>query len=117
MPTELRQLVFSADELAQALSAMSEAVPGRLPAGDIIMCQVVESPDLHVNVKVLPEGSPDLQNIHLDSAFVGASLVKFCLDRKIPLPSGSVRHLQAISGNIALNLSIGSKRSALPGFV
>lgn len=118
MPTEIRQLVFSPDELAQAIRAHGDRIPGRLPAGDIILCQVIDGPELSVNVKVLPEGGEDLRTVHLDSGFVGASLINFCLDRRIPLPTGSTRHLQAIGGNIALNLALGSKSSALlPSFV
>ena len=117
MPTETRRLVFSSDELVEALNAHRKLANGKMPEGKIVFCRVGETSDFRVSVKILPPGRSEVQTFHLDGDYVGAALIGYCAQCKIPLPRGAEKNLQACGNNVALNLSLNAATQALPNFV
>jgi hypothetical protein len=117
MPTELRQLIFSRDELAEAIANYNGAATNGVPAGRIMFCKVTQNSGIFVTVKIVPEGETEVHTVHLDKNTVGAALMKYCLDKNIPMPKKASKTLQAIGDNIAMSLCIDSTSEELPSFV
>jgi hypothetical protein len=116
VPTETRILVFSPDEVAEALAEYRDAGNGRLPAGDIVHCRVGEdAPD--ITIKVMTPASREVLTATVAAEAVGAALVAFCLSRKVPLPMKSTRSLEAQGSDLALRISRNRGARALPDFV
>jgi hypothetical protein len=113
MPTETRTLVFTPDEIAEALAEYRDAGHGRLPAGEIVYCRVgATGPGVGIKVK-----APALREAiaaDIDADDVGAALVAYCLARKIPLPRHASRSLEVQGSNVALRLSLNRNARRLP---
>ncbi len=119
MPTEIRKLIFSRDELAEAIANHRNghdngSKHGDLPSGAIMFCRVHQDTQLRVTVKVLPDGETNIRTVQLEPEFVGAALMQYCIERKIPMPKGASKSLEAMGENIAMNLSIEAKVSQMP---
>jgi hypothetical protein len=117
MPTELRQLIFSRDELTEAIASYDATSGRKIPAGEIVFCKVVTDGDLSVSLKVLPEGARDVETIVLTPDFIGACLVKFCVDHDIPIPRHAEKSLLSVGENIVMSLSIDSRATRLGSFL
>jgi len=117
MPTELRRLVFSSDELAEALTSYSRASGPVLPDGDIVHCRIIDGDELAINVKVLPDLGGEVQTVRIGSELLGSALIRFCQDRRIPVPRHAEKTLQAIGQNVAMTLTIAARTQRLPEFV
>lgn len=116
MPTEIRQLIFSRAELADAIAAHSRVAPGGVPAGRVILVQVAEDPEVHVLAKVVRDDRAELDTVRLDARFVGAALIHYCLGRRIPIPQAAEKRLQAIGDSVGLSLTISATEARIPSF-
>lgn len=124
MPTEIRKLIFSRDELAEAITNHRNGAHhdngskhDDLPSGSIMFCRVHQDTQLRVTVKILPDGETNIQTVQLQPEFVGSALMQYCIDRKIPMPKGASKSLEAMGDNIAMNLSIEAKVSQMPSML
>lgn len=116
MPIEMRTLIFSRDEVAEALAEHAERGGGALPQGRVIHCQIACGPDLALVVKLVPPERAQIQTVTLDAEAVGAALIDYCLRRAIPLPRNASRSLQVLGEALALSLAINETRAPLPAF-
>lgn len=116
MPIEMRTLIFSRDELAEALAYRANRGDPALPRGRVIYCQVGSGPGFSVVVKLVPRGGTQIESITLDADTVGAALIDYCLHNAIPLPRQSSRSLQALGEAVALSLTINELRAPLAAF-
>ncbi len=115
MPNEFRQLVFSRDELAQALANYHEDAEDSVPLGNIVFCQIMQNSDLRVMIKVLPDGETQVQSRELGVDVIARALMKYCQDNKIPMPRNSEKSIEAIGENIAMTVSIDRTSIRLSG--
>jgi hypothetical protein len=113
MPTELRRIVFTNDELRQALS--NQRVEGRpvIPFGQIQSANFLEESRAELLIKIYDHSSDKHHEAVLSSTVVAAALMSYCIAQRVPLPR-SARKSIAISGdNVALDLRSDGK--AEPG--
>ena len=114
MTIEMRTIVFSREELVEAIS--EHAAAAKLPKGAIMLCTVSASPSLAVTVKLVPEGQSAVETVTLDAETVGGALVHYCMDHEIPVPRSADRSLQAIGEAVAIHFSINKDAVKLPAF-
>lgn len=102
MPTEIRRIVFSNAELLLALMAQNKSgQDSKMPAGAITACMVKDEADGIVHVQMLSEnGEPATYSVR--HAEVGAALLRFCRDAKIPIPKRGKKSLKVVGEDIAL---------------
>ena len=105
MPTEMRKLVFSNDELKEAIILYNQIASEKLPAGDFLSCEIENGDEIKVVIRISETKTGATQRIVLTSAFIGACLVNFCRQKRIPLPRDATKALQVIGDNIALNVN------------
>ena len=101
MPTEVRRISFAAGELAEAFHAQA-ALPGFDvdKAGLAFVNDDNGAPQLQLTI-----GDPaasDAKSMRLGVEQVGAALVRFCLERGIPIPQNASRSLSIHKGKLAL---------------
>ena len=102
MPTEIRRLVFSNDELVEALQAYSETSNEKIPEGKVRTCTVVDDRKTAVTLEIENRFTQEVYQVNLRHEFVGAALLGFCFDTGIPVPRDSEKSLQVSGDNIAL---------------
>ena len=108
MPTELRRLVFSKQELVEAIDSHNRNAAEKLPPGSVASCEVRKEEDnISAAIEITDQQSGETQQVELNAAYLGAALLRFCIDKKIPLPRQSAKSLQVVGDNIALNITKG----------
>ena len=93
MPTEIRRLVFSNDELVEALRRYSETSDEKLPVGRVRACTVVDDRKTAVTLEIENRYTQEVYQVNLRHEFVGAALLRFCFDNGIPVPRDSEKSL------------------------
>lgn len=110
MPTELRQIVLSADETMQAIQSYARMTTHFLPHGRVLGFQlepVVPGGDvgLIISIEAVYGKTHAPLEIKADPADVAELLIRCCLENNIPIPRHSVKTAKAIDGQLALVVS------------
>jgi len=104
VPTELRRIVFTNDELRQALDAhIIYQQSKKLPMGLITSAKL--SPDQ--TKVVLGMYDPRTETKHLLEVSAGhaaAALLRYCFAHRVPLPKDATKSLIVSGDNIALDI-------------
>ena len=93
MPTEYRKLVFSEEELKQALMEFCRSNGTLLPTGELTTVELLEKPDLSVRVEY-ESASEDLSETSLGRDQLAAALISYCSRRRIPVPRSAQKNLK-----------------------
>lgn len=119
MPAELRQIIFSRDEITQAVARHRGAgsAAADLPAGDILQVRIDHDPEAPVHLKVLPEDGTTARMVAVPAQVLGACLVRWCREQGIPIPLKGRKTLLAMGDNVVLSLSLDTRENALADFV
>jgi hypothetical protein len=109
MSSETRRIVFSSEELIQALTQHRRDERHRLPESRILGCKVEsgEGPVPHVMLVLDPMGGEGANTIDFRATDVAVALIKFCHSKRIPLPKRAEKSLGVDHGRIALVLHLG----------
>ncbi len=116
MPIEMRTLIFSRDELSEAITDHAAAAGAALPDGTTMFCSVRADPALQVTLKLVPDGRSTIETVILEAEAVGAALVHYCIERGIPVPQRSDRSLQAMGEAVAMHFSLNQSSVKLAAF-
>jgi len=95
MPRELRQIMFRAPEIMTAITEYHRRRAMALPLGTAIGCKVTDDPALSVTLSIEADGGA-LSKITVDPEVLAASLILYCINRKIPLPAEADKRLQKV---------------------
>jgi len=117
MPAELRQIIFSRDEVSAALTAGRSGKTLALPPGDIAMVRIDGKADGPVSVKVVPPDGGQAQTVRVTPDGLAGALVAWCRDTGVPIPQGARKSLLSMGDNVVLSLAIDAHENALPSFV
>jgi len=104
MPNEVRRLIFSDDELAQALlSANSPARTKIIAHGYLGALKVHAEPAPSVEILVETPNGERIEVV-IDETTLGAAVIRFCIDHGVPLPVKSDKSLRVVQGQLALDI-------------
>ena len=122
---EFRCLVFSKQEALMAVIDRRRRLREPLPVGTVrdILFEV-RSTDGVVSTIEIVDDYGQIENLSISAAEMAASLIDYCINHKIPFPSGSTKWIEVLKeGEVTLLLTIDSgkrkrplpaKRAALP---
>lgn len=106
MPSELRRIVFSNDELKTALSEHNRHAKEKLPVGAVQACEPLPDGGGTVRLGIVNQSSGETQDVELSPETVGAALVRYCIQHKIPLPKRAHKSIHVQGDKVILNVSI-----------
>ena len=132
MPQEIRRLVFSHNETTQALKKNEKNIKQKLPKGSILHARyaleneqfndskkiTVEEIFKDYNVKPSEEqliitfyNDKTLEHsyINVSSDEIVASLIQYCLDKKVMLPKNGSKTLDVVEFNLCLDIGMDIK--------
>ena len=101
MPIEYRKLVFSEEELKQALMDFCRSNGTLLPTGELTTVELVEKPDLSVRLEYESENK-DLSETSLSRDQLAAALISYCSRRRIPVPRSAQKNLKIEGTRVCL---------------
>jgi hypothetical protein len=106
MPSEFRQILFSNNELIEALYEYNQAAEVKLPQGTIVSCTPVAEAKVAVRLELANQASGETQVASLAPELVAAALLRYCIQHRIPMPKGAAKSIQAHGAEISLNVRI-----------
>jgi hypothetical protein len=106
MLREIRSILFSQQELENAVKLFHNSVQAILPSGKIISFEVAgeNEPTLNVNVMAEPEG--EMSAVKMGTAHLAAAMLNYCIKNGIPVPRRAKKKIELIEGNLALTLTL-----------
>lgn len=106
MPSELRRIVFSNDELKIAIAEHNRRAKEKLPVGAVQACEPLPDGGGAVRLEIVNQSYGEAQNVELSPETVGAALVRYCIQHKIPLPKKAHKSIHVQGDKLVLNVSI-----------
>jgi hypothetical protein len=95
MPREMRQIMFRAPEIMTAITEYHRRRSIALPQGAAIGCKVADEGGLSVTLTIQSD-SGQTTELSVNAEVLAASLILYCINRKIPLPAEADKRLQKV---------------------
>lgn len=105
MPAELRLIMFSADEVLEAVSLLNEAASQKVFTGKPVACRLRANPKAIAVLEV--ERGPDIATMDIDSTHLIAAIIAYCRKAHIPLPRQAKKELDVLGDVLLVKLTIG----------
>ena len=106
MPAEFRQILFTNNELIEALYEYNQVAQTKLPQGTIVSCTPVAEVKVAVRLELVDQESGETQVASLAPELVAAALLRSCMKQHIPMPKGAAKSIQIHGDDISLNVHI-----------
>lgn len=131
MPSEIRRLIFTTEEVEQALREAGRVGSIAMPPGKIIDLDLVEGGDrgygeetsdtvaegmLSITLEEGPDGDT-VSNAVFRSTQIAAALLLMCLRQRIPMPRNATKRLRLVNGELTLDLIVPARQAAAPAAV
>jgi hypothetical protein len=108
MPTELRHIVFTPNEVLRSITQYRHRRREPLPSGTISNLKIEEKPDVHVVIYITGDTRKTVEEVVFQGAELAAALVMYCIERKIPLPAARAKKtLRVFDKQLGLEVAIG----------
>ena len=107
MPSEFRKLVFTDDEVMDALEAHDDAASGRLDGRVIarLASDSVDDGELIATLAASEDGEEGDQVV-LPDFYVTAALMRFLIEEGIPLPRRATKAITIENGQVVLQITV-----------
>jgi hypothetical protein len=103
MPIEMRRILFSNDELRQALDAYLLSIGQSLPMGYVQAARFGEDSS-HVLLTIYDRRHEQTHEARVDAAHVAAGLMKYCFSNGIPIPKQARKSISLAGDGLALDV-------------
>lgn len=101
MPTEVRRITFLPGELVEALGTHLELSAFDASGSSFSFVEGADG-ERQLQIAAKEPAEKQEQAVRLSAEDVGSALVRYCLDRGVPIPTRTARSLSVNDGNLAL---------------
>lgn len=108
MPSEIRLIVFSDEELRDAITAFDAASNKPMLRGRVTACHVRKNPQVYAVVEVETAGGDEIDSVDITGAYLAAALISFCKTARVPLPRHASKELDVLADRLVLRLTVGT---------
>ena len=109
MPSEFRRVMFTNNELIEAIHDYSEVAEDKLPPGIILTCTPVSEAEVVVRLELVDQRNGETHVVELSPEVLGAALLRYCKKHHIPMPKSATKSIQMHGDEISLNVEIKSR--------
>ena len=109
MPSEFRRIMFTNNELIEAIHDYNEMSQDKLPPGTILTCTPVSEADVAVRLEMVDQRSDETHAVELSPEVLGAALLRYCMKHRIPMPKSATKSIQIHGNEVSLNIEIKSR--------
>lgn len=113
MPTEMRRIVFSNEELLNAINFFNSSAVPKLPEGKIISASIDPDEKPNIILRFISYNRDEEREIVISTANLGAILIAYCIKSKIPMSKKAKKAIKIIGDNVSLELVFGSNQISL----
>jgi hypothetical protein len=103
---ELRHISFSKDALVMAVKLYYAATKKSLPSGVVEGCEIVATPDTHVEITIRDDAGGQLQKVPIPAETIGAAMINYCRKVNVPLPREGKKSLLVSGDNLVLVVNV-----------
>jgi hypothetical protein len=100
MTKELRQIMFGPSEIITAITEYHKRRSLPLPHGTALRCYIADEPALSATLFIQTDDSA-ITELSIDAENLGAALILYCINRKIPLPVEADKRLRKLTDETA----------------
>ncbi|MFM2042041.1 MAG: hypothetical protein RLY86_617 [Pseudomonadota bacterium] len=102
MPTEIRHIIFTQEEVVRGAVDYHRRSGSPLPTGSIIKMVVEKEPALRIALHIALDADDSRAVIWIEHQVLAAALIFFCIQNRIPLPTKAAKELTLMGEKIAL---------------
>ena len=113
MPTEMRRIVFSNEELMNAINFFNAPNIPKLPEGRIAAASIDPADKSNIILRFISYNRDDERDIVISIPNLGAVLISYCIKNKIPMSKKASKTLKIIGDNVSLELHFGNDQISL----
>jgi hypothetical protein len=110
---ELRHISFSKDALVMAVKLYYAATKKSLPSGVVEGCDIVATPDTHVEIAIRADAGGQLQKVPVPAETIGAAMINYCRKVNVPLPRDGKKSLLVSGDNLVLVVNVQAQPTKL----
>ncbi|HKP25568.1 MAG TPA: hypothetical protein VJV39_17000 [Dongiaceae bacterium] len=110
---ELRHISFSKDALVMAVKLYYAATKKSLPSGVVEGCEIVATPDTHLEITIRDDAGGQLQKIPISAEIIGAAMINYCRKVNVPLPRDGKKSLLVSGDNLVLVVNVQAQPTKL----
>ena len=107
MPVETRRIAFSEGEVIDAIGQFAKATHHPMPPGKITACEITNKSGFAATVTVSHMADGSSHAVRFDSASTAAALIRYCIEKKIPIPKAAEKSVEPQGNGLALILQLG----------
>ena len=107
MPSEVRLIAFSDDEIREAITEFDAASSKPMLRGRVTTLHIRKKPQVYAIVEVETAGGEEIDSVDLTSSYLAAALISFCKTTRIPLPRKAEKELDVVGDQLVLRLTVG----------
>lgn len=107
MPSEIRHLIFSDEEVIVALGRFHRRMREKLPAGNIVKLVIRKTPSVAAELDIATDGGADRQIVRIEGERLAAALILHCSSERIPLPATAHKVLRVLGDRLAFAILVG----------
>ena len=111
MSNELRKIIFTEEEVQAAMVNHCLRNKEDLPQRRIEKVEITDDPEHIVTFHYPPNEGEKTKTVTFDRDKVGAALILYCKNEKIPLPYDGVKILKSEKPNLAMMINLDEKKS------
>ena len=108
MPTELRKIIFSEEEIIKAVLSQNSRSPKKLPPGDIVKVATAGG-GANMKISIFDPTAEQTKTVTLGASYLAAAMLGFCIENKIPVPRIADKSVEVLGDSFALKISIGKE--------
>ncbi len=109
MPSEFRRVMFTNNELIEAIHDYNGISQDKLPPGIILTCTPVSEAEVAVRLEVVDQRSDEMHVVELSPEVLGVALLRYCMKHRIPMPKSATKSIQIHGDEVSLNVEIKSR--------
>ncbi len=115
MPAEIRHILFRPVEVVRAIAEYYRRMQMPLPPGSVVRSVVEDAAGVVRFTMVVSNDDGTIRNsVVTEGVQLAASLILFCRDRRVPLPSDSGKGLRKMDDWLALVVTRNPRQEKLP---
>jgi len=113
MPTEMRRIVFTNEELLNAINFINSRDVPKLLDGKILSSSVDTEKKLDIIIEFSSYNRDETRQVAIPIPILGAALVNYCIKSSIPMSKRAGKSIKIFGDNVALELIFGDDQRPL----
>ena len=102
MPTEIRHIIFTNDEVVRAAIEYHKRTGSPLPPGTVIKVAFEKDPGVRCGLHMGLDSDGSRQLFWIEETILAAALIFYCINNRIPLPTKAAKNLHMVGEQVAL---------------